>query len=170
MGDTNGCSGGNCATAEWIFMRCRFENFGEAGWRVEDWNALDHSLEYCVFQNCSHGVWMEKGNVYVSYSAFINSVISDFYGENCGFWSIRQCYSHAVGNPYFFLQTQIGCGSMVTIQKNLVVRSASYDQELILCGALGPLTVLDNTFIGSSTSPTWTFNGNYYTRVNFSFD
>jgi hypothetical protein len=136
--------------AETTIERNQFTGMLSAGVSVEDWNALDIWVRDSTFTDCRVGLTNRNlaGHFHAYNNLFVRSQVADMEMANTSYFSERG--NTSVDSATFFLSHGIGSNpAQVTLQDNLIVHPKGTP---IVIGSVGPLMLLDNTFVGDGTS------------------
>lgn len=131
--------------AETSVNRCRFLRCSVAGAALRNFNSLDWWFWRCRFEDCRIGLTNLNGagNFHAYDSVFLRSTEADIAIRNTGFLSFRDNLS--IGSKTFFVARAVEAGAQLTFQRNRVIDTT--DAAAIHIADLGPVTLLDNTFI-----------------------
>ena len=129
--------------------RVHFDHNVAAGISQEDPDALNFWVRDSVFTNCGTGVTNAlasgagDGAFQVMSSVFSGSMVADMSIGNTGDFSIR--HNISINSKAFFTATNSNNPANVIIQANTIAYPGTTPIQI---SNLGPLTLLDNTFIG----------------------
>lgn len=138
--------------AETSVQRCAFQDCSKAGISIQNFNTLDWWIWHCRFDHCRLGVTnaFGAGNFHVYGSLFQGSTDSDISIGNTGYFSVRGNVS--ADSKSFFVAAGIRASAELTFQGNGVMLTDAA-RPAIRVGNLGPVFLLDNSFVTEEGGP-----------------
>ncbi|MBI1315026.1 hypothetical protein GC176_27360, partial [bacterium] len=131
--------------SEVAVTRCRFLRASDSGVRLQSFNALDWWFWDCEFTDCQTGLRNEPGggHFHVYRCLFQRSRSADLHVGHTSYFGIR--HNVSVGSNNFLYCEFRTSRAAICLQNNRVIDAG--DARTILVNNMGPLVLIDNTFI-----------------------
>ncbi len=134
----------NCCSAETKVDRDTFLNLNQAGISLENWNAVDWYVRYCIFEHDHYGVtnvYGSGGAMHLDHNLFEDNDVDSGWGNGAG---QSYTYNTSYNSGVFLAGSLYGNTSILIGNRILKPRTAA-----IVMPGPGPLTLIDNTIEGA---------------------